>query len=71
MESHPAGDWSCVVFPSGQYWGLSCLISLLMAWNRGLSVPSVNKQVTNPRFLPSWLARGRKALEKDLDRQDH
>jgi len=35
--------------PQGQYWGLSCLKSLLMIWMRELCVPSVSSQMT-----PSW-----------------
>ena len=37
------------MFPTGQYWGPHCLISLLMIWMRGLSAPSVSFQMT-----PSW-----------------
>ena len=33
-------------FPRGQYWGRSCLISLLMIWMGGLSAPSVSLQTT-------------------------
>lgn len=42
MESNPVGDQSLVVFPRSKYWDLSCLISLLMIWLRGLSATSVS-----------------------------
>ena len=33
-------------FPKGQYWGLSCSISLLITWMRALSAPPVSLQMT-------------------------
>jgi len=49
MELNPAGDWSRVVFPKGQYCGLPHLKSLLMTWMRALNAPSVSLHMT-----PSW-----------------
>ena len=37
------------MFPSGQYLGMLCSVSLLMTWMRALSAPSVSLQMT-----PSW-----------------
>ena len=47
MES--AGDQSLVVFPRDWYWGLSCLISLLMTWRVGLSGPLLSLHM-----IASW-----------------
>ena len=49
MELNPAGNQSQVVFPRGQYWGPSCLISLLVLWIKESSAPSLSMQTT-----PSW-----------------
>lgn len=49
MKLNLAGDQSQVLCPRDQYWGPSCLISLLITWIRELSAPSVSLQTT-----PSW-----------------
>ena len=38
------GGQSLLGIPKAQYWGQSCLMSSLVVWMRGLSVPSVSLQ---------------------------
>jgi len=66
MELNPAGDQTQVVIPRVWYWGLPCLISLLI-WTGRSSTPSVNLQ-----RAPSWeeVSICLKALQSDLDRLD-
>ena len=49
MELNPTDDWSRVVFPRGQYWGLSCSVLLLISWMSASSATAVSLQMT-----PSW-----------------
>jgi len=70
MELNPVGGQSQAASPRAQCWGRFCLISSLMILMRGLSAPSVSLQTT-----PSWdgaliCQRGRRALQRDLDRLD-
>ena len=54
--------------PRGRYWGLSCSMSLLIIWMRGLRAPSVSLQITLSWEEVSIL---QKALQRDLGRLNH
>lgn len=70
MELNPAGDKSLIVFLRGWYWDWPCLVSLLTIWTRGLSAPSVSMQMASSWEEVSICLKGRKVLQRGLDRQE-
>ena len=68
MKLNPVGDWSQTVFPDGQYWNPSCLISFFDDLDEviecALSEFADDTKMGGYADLPG----GRKALQRDLDR---
>ncbi|KAJ7423190.1 rna-directed dna polymerase from mobile element jockey-like [Willisornis vidua] len=66
MKLNPAGGQSLVVLPRAQFWGWSCLTSLLKIWMRGLSALSVKLQTIS--WVGALICSGIGRLYRDLDR---